>query len=357
MTISRAGTVSPVGLMFILGGALALLTGCPDQERLTSHLYVQQAYHGYFVPTKDAFIYDLVISSMAPEAVWFTDRPEHDAGTESCRQLAGMIWEAVFEGQEPAGGIAYRLEDGIWELLPAQFLDVSFSLDDATMTWTVRLPGTPPRSLLTGVSVYLDDKGKDETTEADTGVYLYVAGEAIFTSTETTGRYSLALAGGPEELMLVRTPPHTGASLERADMFVEQTWPAYFADDPPNAVVTIEAPDGVQSPIVATLSEPAWDTESGTLTFTADILLGEAEITAGPATVFIDDWDDHEDDTVYKVVVNHEEQYSIWPADRENPPGWSDAGFSGTKRECLDYIKEIWIQVRPLSPGGKMGTS
>ena len=51
----------------------------------------------------------------------------------------------------------------------------------------------------------------------------------------------------------------------------------------------------------------------------------------------------------YRVVVNHEEQYSIWPADRENALGWSDAGKSGTKAECLDHIKEVWTDMRPLS--------
>ena len=58
---------------------------------------------------------------------------------------------------------------------------------------------------------------------------------------------------------------------------------------------------------------------------------------------------DREDTTVYKVVVNHEEQYSIWPADRENPLGWNDAGKSGTKAECLAYIEEVWTDMRPLS--------
>ena len=56
-----------------------------------------------------------------------------------------------------------------------------------------------------------------------------------------------------------------------------------------------------------------------------------------------------EDNTIYKVVVNHEEQYSIWPADRENPPGWRDAGKSGLKAECLAYVKEVWTDMRPLS--------
>jgi MbtH protein len=54
-------------------------------------------------------------------------------------------------------------------------------------------------------------------------------------------------------------------------------------------------------------------------------------------------------DAVYKVVLNHEEQYSIWPADRENAPGWRDAGKQGSKEECLEYIKQVWTDMRPLS--------
>ena len=59
--------------------------------------------------------------------------------------------------------------------------------------------------------------------------------------------------------------------------------------------------------------------------------------------------DEHEDTAFYKVVLNHEEQYSIWPADRENPLGWSYAGKTGTKTECLAYIKDVWTDMRPLS--------
>jgi MbtH protein len=64
--------------------------------------------------------------------------------------------------------------------------------------------------------------------------------------------------------------------------------------------------------------------------------------------------DELADTTVYKVVVNHEEQYSIWPQDRENPLGWRDAGKQGSKAECLDYIKEVWTDMRPLSLRKKM---
>ena len=59
--------------------------------------------------------------------------------------------------------------------------------------------------------------------------------------------------------------------------------------------------------------------------------------------------EDNEEHTLYKVVVNHEEQYSIWPSGRENPVGWRDAGKIGPKAECLAYIKEVWTDMRPLS--------
>jgi uncharacterized protein YbdZ (MbtH family) len=58
---------------------------------------------------------------------------------------------------------------------------------------------------------------------------------------------------------------------------------------------------------------------------------------------------DREDTTIYNVVVNHEEQYSIWPDYKEMPLGWKGVGKSGLKPECLAYIKEVWTDMRPLS--------
>ncbi|WP_368738040.1 MbtH family protein [Myxococcus sp. AM009] len=48
-----------------------------------------------------------------------------------------------------------------------------------------------------------------------------------------------------------------------------------------------------------------------------------------------------------KVVVNHEEQYSIWPEDQPNPAGWSDEGYRGTRRDCVAHIEEAWKDMRP----------
>ena len=51
----------------------------------------------------------------------------------------------------------------------------------------------------------------------------------------------------------------------------------------------------------------------------------------------------------FKVVINHEEQYSIWPADSVIPRGWKATGREGQEKQCLDYIEEVWTDMRPLS--------
>jgi MbtH protein len=61
------------------------------------------------------------------------------------------------------------------------------------------------------------------------------------------------------------------------------------------------------------------------------------------------DQDEQEDSRTYAVVVNDEEQYSIWATDREIPAGWKAVGKSGSRAECLAYIKEVWTDMRPAS--------
>jgi MbtH protein len=61
-----------------------------------------------------------------------------------------------------------------------------------------------------------------------------------------------------------------------------------------------------------------------------------------------------EDTTIYRAIVNDEEQYSIWPADRQIPLGWKDTGKSGLKPAVLAYIEEVWTDMRPLSLRKKM---
>src|SRR5262245_34810274 len=58
-------------------------------------------------------------------------------------------------------------------------------------------------------------------------------------------------------------------------------------------------------------------------------------------------WDD--EDTIFNVVINHEEQYSIWPEYKEIPKGWTAVGKKANKQDCLTYINEVWTDMRPLS--------
>ncbi|MEO1341396.1 MAG: MbtH family NRPS accessory protein [Cyanobacteria bacterium J06629_2] len=59
--------------------------------------------------------------------------------------------------------------------------------------------------------------------------------------------------------------------------------------------------------------------------------------------------DNQEDKTIYLVVMDEEERYSIWPEYKEIPYGWRAEGKSGLKSECLAHIKEVWTDMRPLS--------
>lgn len=57
----------------------------------------------------------------------------------------------------------------------------------------------------------------------------------------------------------------------------------------------------------------------------------------------------------FTVVINHEEQYSIWPAGREVPAGWTEVGVRGPKGQCLAHIESVWTDMRPKSLRERMG--
>jgi MbtH protein len=66
---------------------------------------------------------------------------------------------------------------------------------------------------------------------------------------------------------------------------------------------------------------------------------------------------DTTDTQLYRVVINHEEQYSIWPEHKAVPLGWRDAGKSGPKEDCLSHIKQVWTDMSPLSLRGTKSLS
>lgn len=60
------------------------------------------------------------------------------------------------------------------------------------------------------------------------------------------------------------------------------------------------------------------------------------------------------EDDIYRVVVNDEEQYSIWPRETPVPAGWNDTGVHGTRADCLAHIDQVWTDLRPRSVRGHL---
>ena len=56
----------------------------------------------------------------------------------------------------------------------------------------------------------------------------------------------------------------------------------------------------------------------------------------------------------YKVVINRERQYSLWPAERASPLGWKDVGFLGSRGDCFAFIEKVWVDAAPLKSSQKI---
>lgn len=60
-------------------------------------------------------------------------------------------------------------------------------------------------------------------------------------------------------------------------------------------------------------------------------------------------FNDEDDSRIYIVLINDEEQYSLWPQGKKIPAGWRAVGKEGTREECSKYVDEVWTDMRPLS--------
>ena len=53
--------------------------------------------------------------------------------------------------------------------------------------------------------------------------------------------------------------------------------------------------------------------------------------------------------TEFTVLINHEAQYGIWPADKPVPEKWRAVGVTGSRDDCLAFVRREWTDMRPLS--------
>lgn len=345
----------------VLGPVLVALAGCQLQFAQDSdwetRLYVVTAGAGQFAATAEPGVYTLTTRHVSDRVAWFADLPLRQSGNMTFAAFMAEIWPAYFTLYQPTASVGVRSADGIWSILPAQAQRATHDAAAGTLTWTLRLEGIPDFGVQTGVLVYLDDegaRGKGLAGYVDSYVFSHAAAQARFEPLADSGDHVLTLAHPLPSLLMTTVAPKYASTLVTVDDFVHCVWPAGFAMGSPNAAVSMEGPDGRMVTHTVTLSEPRWDAASDTLRFRARSLAGVPPDFAGPAILYIDSYDEREDTTIYTVVVNHEEQYSIWPAHREFPLGWRSAGFSGLKDKCLEYIEKVWTDMRPLSLRKKM---
>lgn len=145
------------------------------------------------------------------------------------------------------------------------------------------------------------------------------------------------------------------------------SWVLYgFDGEPPNAALSIVDAEARRDTLVVELMEqPTYDPRRESMSVPIQIL-EEADGELGNSftadegvpprfsdvSLFIDDAvgsPGAEDAATYAVVVNDEEQYSIWPSDGGTLIGWREAGFTGSKEECIAWIEEVWTDMRPKS--------
>jgi MbtH protein len=342
-------------LYLLLALMFLALSGCQQDasEAERTKLFVIEASDAQFVATADEGVYRLTTRQPADTIAWFNDRPYLATGYEPLNQFLKVIWPRYFEAYSPSAALALRTASGDWRLASAQVLALEQDRDSLVLNWTLKMDTTVDFAALDKVLIYLDNEGALLAAN-ESHTFLHAAAQGHFTPLASANDYQLQLHYPLDTLLMLAVTPHYHAQLVTNSLFVDSFWPASFSDAPPNAAVTLQAEDGSLSTAIVTLSQPQWDINSQQLTYHARALSGEVPSFKGAALIFIDAWDEQEDRTIYTVVVNHEEQYSIWPAERELPLGWRSAGFSGQKQACLDYIERVWTDMRPLSLRKKM---
>lgn len=220
------------------------------------------------------------------------------------------------------------------------------TVDGHAMAWT--LPASVP-----ALSVQ-DDDAEDADWQDDSGEY----------ESESAGEEEQAADASEAEDESWDEEPADESAEESGESEADAS-----AEEPaPDAVDETSAPEeeeaeapgpGDAEPEAATAPEDGTEPESTTPEPSSPPPPLPANPPAEPAPmvpggVAPRSWEDPDDKTIYRVVISFEEQYSIWPVDRDIPLGWTDAGKRGSKQEVLAYIQEVWTDMRPSSLRKKM---
>lgn len=328
--------------------------GCADESWLTTRLHVVAAEQGVFAETDEPGIYTLTLNGASDAVGWFTDWPSRGSGIESFEDFSMSTWQQVLTGESPVGAITYQDADGYWSMAPVKALGLDAGSETEGVTWRLELKGVPDPGTLRDVHLYLDDRGESETEEGVTSVFIHGAASVSLEPQDNSGAYTLRLAYPYPSVSVMQTDSDFAVYQMPIATYIDAVWSGDFMTNPPNAAIQLEGLDGVTYVAIAVLSNPAYDSETNELTYDAELLSGDPVVTSGPGAVFIDDWTDDKDTIIYRVLINPESQYSVYPADKLIPTGWADTGKTGTLAECRDYIIAAWSDMRPVSLAAEM---
>lgn len=328
------------------------IPGCKDDSRQEpARLYVAESGSGELRSVPQADTYELLTEQHTDDLLWFDDRPGRDSGSVTMADFVNRIWPEYFRGYRPNVALAIKDVNGDWSIAWGQINELRQDAASERLSWTITTDHQLETGALQKVILYLDNEGALIPRNQDHVFFqAAAAGELIRSGDE----FQLKLSKPLDNLLMLPLTSVEHFSLITMDFWLETIWPESFVQSLPNAAVTIEA-DGELHSAAVTLSHPEWDQVTQSLTYRAQFMHGSVPQAAGPVFVYIDSYyygysdERYALNDEYKVIINNEGYYTIFPASLENYLGWRDAGFYGKMSECLDYIQEVWVDMRPIS--------
>lgn len=333
------------------------IPGCKDdRDQEPARLYVAESGSGELRILPEADTYELLTAQHDDHLLWFDDRPGRDSGSVTITDFVDRIWPAYFRGYRPNVALAIKDVNGDWSIAWGQINELRQDAASERLSWTITTDHQLETGALQKVILYLDNEGALIPRNQDHVFFQAAAsGEWIRSGDELV----LKLSSPLDHLLMLPLTSVEHFSLIDMDFWLETIWPDSFVKSLPNAAVTVESGGELHSAAV-TLSHPEWAQATQSLTYRAQFMHGSVPQTAGPVFVYIDSYYyDPNDESYgikdeYKVIINEEGYYKVFPASLENSLGWEDAGFYGNLSECLDYIGEVWVDMRPISLRKKM---
>jgi len=303
-------TLSAVLGSFVMFGLLAIIPlGCSDDDKTspvppsvsTNRVYIMTTDNGTLSPvvesaseTNQSWEYTLTLENVSQNALWYTERPEHNSGTETVQDYIDL-WSKIYGEVSPNAALdgylkGEHLNDGLFLMLEKPVYDsktdrLTFQVTLLDSTMDNKHPDIPLDIDDIKMTV-LDNSPKDET---DDWSFAQVAPGAYFETTDTEGVYRLYLNDVYPESYYMGNAPNRRSYLYSVTNFV-RNWQQIFEGDPPNASMTSYTDNGILKVQMLTIDNPEYVADTNSVIYTAKLLHGAIEDLQSliSPTLFID---------------------------------------------------------------------